>query len=108
MICLILLMILSCQSTNYYEVAGMKNELFGRREGTRVNGFIDYRAIDRAINFNKEEEEWEADGQREKNKKEVMLMEGDFNSLITTITSAIAGVYCAVKAIIMFIKKIKK
>ena len=35
-------------------------------------------------------------------------MEGDFNSLITTITSAIAGVYCAVKAIIMFIKKIKK
>lgn len=113
MICLILLMMLSCQSTNYYEVAGIKNELFTKREGTRINDFIDYRAIDRAINYSIEEkqekrEKREAVVEGYINKKEVVNMEGDFNSLITTITSAIAGVYCAVKAIIMFIKKIKK
>lgn len=100
MICLILLIMLSCHSTNYYEVAGIKNELFTKREGTTVNDFIDYRAIDRAINFSNKE-------QLEKQEEEVITMESDFNTLITTITSAIAGVYCAVKAIIMFINKIK-
>lgn len=101
MICLILLMMLSCQSTNYYEVAGVKNELFTKREGTAINDFIDNRAIDRNFNINNQE-------QLKKEKEEVIKMESDFNALITTITSAIAGVYCAVKAIIMFIKKIKK
>ena len=117
MICLILLMMLSCQSTNYYEVAGIKNELFTKREGTSINDFINYRTIDRIIDANNKEQEEEAPKaldskagitEGENNKKEVIKMEGDFNSLITTITSAIAGVYCAVKAIIMFIKKIKK
>lgn len=109
MICLILLMMLSCQSTNYYEMAGIKNELFTRREGTRINDFINNRAIDRALHINMEEQsnEWE-EGWEKSKEKEVTNMESDFNTLITTITSAIAGVYCAVKAIIMFIKKIKK
>lgn len=107
MICLILLMMLSCQSTNYYEIAGIKNELFTKREGTRINDFIDYRAIDRAINFNKEEEEkWEAEGQGKLNKKEVKKMEQP--EVITMITSIIAGLYAVVKTIVNLIKKIKK
>ncbi len=101
MICLILLMMLSCQSTNYYEVAGIKNELFTERKGTTINDFVNHRAINRAFDYNLEEQ------LEKKEEKEVIKMEGDFNSLITTITSAIAGVYCAIKAIIMFIKKIK-
>lgn len=112
MICLILLIMLSCQSTNYYEVAGIKNELFTKREGTRINDFIDHRAIDRAINLNNKEqqEEWEAEeqGKLNLNKKEVRTMDADFSNLITTITSAMAGVYVAVKTIIAFIKKVKK
>ena len=109
MICLILLMMLSCQSTNYYEMAGIKNELFTERKGTAINDFINHRTIDRAFHnyTEKQSSEWE-EGREKYKEKEVMNMEGDFNSLITTITSAIAGVYCAVKAIIMFVKKIKK
>lgn len=38
--------------------------------------------------------------------KEVKNMEG-INELLTVIGSAIAGVYCAVKAIVSFIKKLK-
>lgn len=34
-------------------------------------------------------------------------MEGDISNLITVITSAIAGVYCAIKTIINLIKKAK-
>ena len=100
---------LSCQSTSYYEVAGIKNELFTRKEGTRPIDFINRIAIERAFSINDKAQsnEWEEGGKKSE-KKEVINMEGDFNSLITTITSAIAGVYCAVKAIIMFIKKIKK
>lgn len=122
MICIILLMILSCQSTNYYEVAGIKNELFTRREGTTINDFINNRAIDRAINscLEKQPEKQEkieergeviAYGGLEGNnfkKEEVKNMESDFTNLITTITSAMAGVYVAVKTIIAFIKKLKK
>ena len=107
MICLILLMMLSCQSTNYYEMAGIKNELFTSKQGTRINDFINNRAIDRAMALN-DKKEWEAERKGKSKEKEVNNMEGDFNALITTITSAIAGIYCAVKAIIMFIKKIKK
>lgn len=102
MICLILLMMLSCQSTNYYEVAGIKNEILTSKQGTRINDYVNSGAISRAIDFNYKEQL-----ENEEKEKEVINMEGDFNSLITTITSAIAGVYCAVKAIIMFIKKIK-
>ena len=90
-----------------------------------INDFINYRTIDRIIDYhNKEQQKEQKTGinqerlsvsQKDRGqlaginiKKGGENMEGDFNSLITTITSAIAGVYCAVKAIIMFIKKIKK
>lgn len=122
MICLILLIMLSCQSTQYIEMAGIKNELFTKREGTSINDFINNRAINRAINncFEEQSEKQEkieergeaiAYGGLEGNnikKEEVKKMDADFSSLITTITSAIAGVYCAIKSIIMFVKKIKK
>lgn len=127
MICLILLMMLSCQSTNYYEVAGIKNELFTKREGTHINDFINYRAINRAINNrleNKSEKReeidgesreggetlsvWEVGGKINKNEKEVKNMDGDFSNLITTITSAMAGIYVAIKTIIAFVKKLKE
>nr|DAT93976.1 MAG TPA: hypothetical protein [Microviridae sp.] len=103
MICLILLMMLSCQSTNYYEIAGMKNELFTKREGTVVNDFINSRAIDRAFDINNEEQQ-----EQQEKQKEVRNMDGDFSNLITTITSAMAGIYVAIKTIIAFVKKLKK
>lgn len=96
MICLILLIMLSCQSTNYYEVAGIKNELFTRREGTAIDNSIDYRAIDRAfdyINEEKEEEEVSKMGESE---------------IVTMITSIIAGLYAVAKTIINLINKFKK
>ena len=34
-------------------------------------------------------------------------MESDISNLITVITSAIAGVYCAIKTIINLVKKLK-
>ena len=130
MICLILLMILSCQSTSYYEVAGIKNELFSRKEGTVNNDFINHRDIDRIINNlfkTKKEKEgisvdrngrgtmagesdehvsvWEVGGNNS-NKKEVSNM-GE-SEIITMITSIIAGLYAIVKTIINLIKKIKK
>lgn len=97
MICLILLTMLCCQSTNYYEVAGIKNELFTRREGTTISDSINHRAIDRAFDsINKEKEE----------KKEVRNMEQP--EIITMITSIIAGLYAVVKTIINLIKKFQK
>lgn len=99
MICLILLMMLSCQSTNYYEVAGIKNELFTKREGTRINDYVNSRAIDRAIDFNYKEQ------QEEQEKEEVKNMEQP--EIITMITSIIAGLYAVVKTIMNLIKKIK-
>ena len=101
MICLILLIMLSCQSTNYYEVAGIKNELFTKREGATINDFVNHRAINRAFDYNMEEQ------LKKQEKEEVINMEGDFNNLITTVTSAMAGIYVAVKTIIAFIRKIK-
>ena len=98
MICLILLMMLSCQSTNYYEIAGMKNELFTKREGTRINDYVNSRAIDRAIDFNYKE-------QQEEQEEEVKNMEQP--ETITMITSIIAGIYAVVQTIIQLIKKIK-
>lgn len=99
MICLILLTIISCQSTNYYEMAGIKNELFTRREGTAINDSINYRAIDRAFDFSEEDEKKEEE-------KEVKNM-GE-SEVITMITSIIAGLYAVVKTIISLIKKFQK
>lgn len=95
MICLILLIIMNCQSTNYYELAGIKNELLTKRQGNYINAISNYRIDDR-INYNNQEKEQE----------EVSKLE-NMNELITVIGSAIAGVYCAIKAIINAIKSLK-
>lgn len=95
MICLMLLLLINCQSTNYYEVAGVKNELFTKRQGSYINAISNYRIDDR-INYSNQENEQE----------EVSELE-NMNELITVIGSAIAGVYCAVKAIINAIKSLK-
>lgn len=42
------------------------------------------------------------------NKGGDVKMEADISNLITVITSAIAGVYCAIKTIINLIKKVKQ
>lgn len=99
MICLILLIMLSCQSTSYYEVAGIKNELFTKREGTSINDFINNRAFDRAFDLVEKT-------QSEEQEKEVRNMEQP--EIITMITSIIAGLYAVVKTIIDLIKKFKK
>lgn len=98
MICLILLTILSCQSTNYYELAGIKNELFTRREGTAINDSINYRAIDRAFDTSN----------KDKEKKEKEVSEMGESEVVTMITSIIAGLYAVVKTIIDLINKFKK
>ena len=98
MICLILLTISSCQSTSYYELAGIKSELFTRREGTAINDSINYRAIDRAFDFSNEEQKEE--------EKEVSNM-GE-SEIATMISSIIAGLYAVVKTIINLINKFKK
>ena len=102
MICLILLIITSCQSTNYYEMSGIKNELFTRREGTAINDFINNRAFDRAFDIVEKTQSEE----QKINKEEVRNMgEGE---IVTMITSIIAGLYAVVKTIINLIKKFKK
>lgn len=102
MICLILLMMLSCQSTNYYELAGIKNELFTRREGTAINDFINNRAFDRAFDL---VEKTQSEEQKINNNEEVRNMaEGE---IVTMITSIIAGLYAVVKTIINLINKFK-
>lgn len=101
MICIILLIMLSCQSTNYYEVAGIKNELFTRRKGTTINDFINSGAIDRAFNIDSEKKVKE----EEKEKEVIHMGEGE---IVTMITSIIAGLYAIIKTIINLIKKFKK
>lgn len=101
MICLILLMMLSCQSTSYYEVAGIKNELFTRREGTAINDFINNRAFDRAFDI---VEKTQPEKQKINNEEVRNMGEGE---VVTMITSIIAGLYAVVKTIINLIKKIK-
>lgn len=102
MICLILLTMLSCRSTQYYEVAGIKNELFTRREGTAINDFINNRAFDRAFDI---VEKTQSEEQKINNNEEVKNMgEGE---IVTMITSIIAGLYAVVKTIINLIKKFK-
>lgn len=101
MICLILLIILNCKSTNYYEVNGVKNELFTKRQGNYINDISSNRTDDRT-NYNYHE----AIEKIEIRDEEVTKVE-DLNSIITAVGSAIAGIYCAVKTIINTIKKIK-
>lgn len=107
MICLIILIIVSCHSTNYYEVNGLKNEILTRKQGNIYTNIVDYRVNNRVDDNNKEIEEkvehykevgvWE---------REVNNME-DINSIVTALGSAIAGVYCLIKTIIAAIKKAK-
>lgn len=96
MICLIILIILSCQSTNTYYVEnnGAKLEL-GNKRGSYIDS-IDNRGYDRANNNYKENEQ-----------EEVKTMESGLQELMTAISSAIAGVYCLVKTIINIVKKVK-
>lgn len=102
MICLILLTMLSCQSTRYYEMAGMKNELFTRREGTAINDFINNRAFDRAFDL---VEKTQSEEQKINNEEVRNMGESE---IITMISSIIAGLYAVVKTIINLIKKFKK
>ena len=102
MICLMIYILICCQSTNTYflENNGAKIELANKR-GSYIDS-VDNRTYDRTNNNYKEKEFKE-----EIKFGEVRKMEG-LNELLTVIGSAIAGVYCAVKAIYSFIKKIKK
>lgn len=116
MICLILLLIMNCQSTNYYEVAGVKNELFTKREGTHNSNTSGFGINDRIDNYNKKAQVkgWaevtvnnSADMLVDSNKKEVRELE-DMQNIVTALGSAIAGIYCLVKTIINAIKKVKR
>ena len=112
MIMLMIYLIISCNSTNYYgvDISGVKLDAFGKR-GNYIDS-VDNRIDDR-INYYLEKE-WEADGQgkiiKEDNtwKKEVRNMDSGIQEIVTALTSAIAGVYCLVKTIINIVKKIKK
>lgn len=116
MICLIIYLIISCQSTNYYnvDVSGVKLDAFGKR-GNYIDS-VDNRVNDRVDNNYKERDEEIAHGglvgnnliKEEINNGEVKNMENGIQELITALTSAIAGVYCLVKTIINIVKKIKK
>lgn len=109
MICLILYLIISCNSTNYYntDISGVKLDAFGKRGNyidsidNRIDDRVDYsyKEIEEKINKFTEENLW---------KEEVRDMDAGLQELLTAITSAIAGVYCLVKTIINIIKKIKK
>ena len=100
MICLMIYLIISCQSTNtyYLENAGVKVELANKR-GSYIDS-VDNRTYDRTNNYNKEIEEKIKNG-------EVRKME-DINTILTALGSAIAGIYCLVKTIIAAVKKMKK
>lgn len=114
MICLIIYILMACQSTNttYVENAGAKIELANKR-GSYIDS-IDNRTYDRVDNnYKKEEEQWE---QKEtltnfltllSQEEGVKKME-DLQGIITALGSAIAGVYCLIKTIIAAIKKTKK
>lgn len=108
MLTLIILLIISCNSTNYYETNGIKNELFSRKQGNIVDDISNYRTNNRVSDYNKEiEEKVEHYMDVGVNEEEVNNME-DVNSIITALGSAIAGVYCLIKTIIAAIKKAKK
>lgn len=103
MILLIIYILISCNSTSNYnlDVSGVKLDAFGKR-GNYIDS-IDNRINDRIDYYMQENEIKE-----EINNGEVINMESDIQSLITAITSAIAGVYCLVKTIINLLNKIKK
>ena len=109
MICLMIYLIISCNSTNYYnvDVSGVKLDAFGKRGNyidsidNRINDRVDfdYKEIEEKINKFTEENTW---------KEEVKNMDSGIQEIVTALTSAIAGVYCLVKTIINIVKKIKK
>ena len=104
MICLMILIIISCNSTNQYniDVSGVKLDAFAKRANyvdsidNRVNDRINY-YLEEIFNKNEEIKT-----------EEVSKMDAGIQELITALTSAIAGVYCLVKTILGLIKKIKK
>lgn len=103
MICLITLIMIGCQSTNYFntDVSGVKLDAFGKRGNyiDSVDNRINDRIIDNYLEDFKEEGQWE---------EEVRNMDAGLQELMTAISSAIAGVYCLVKVIINIVKKVKK
>ena len=103
MIFLMIYLIISCNSTNNYnlDVSGVKLDAFGKR-GNYIDS-VDNRINDRIDYYMQENEIKE-----EINNGEVRNMENGIQEVITALTSAIAGVYCLVKTIINIIKKIKK
>lgn len=111
MICFLIYILISCQSTNYYnvETSGLKIDAFGKR-GNYIDS-SDYRSNNRIDNSYKEVEEkiqqfFEKNTEVIKN-GEVKKVE-DMNAILTALGSAIAGIYCLVKTIVAAIKKIKK
>lgn len=111
MICLIIYILICCNSTNYYnvDVSGVKLDALGKR-GNYIDS-IDNRINGRTNNNYKEREEEIAYERLEGNnlwKEEVKDMDAGIQELVTAFTSAIAGVYCLVKTIINIVKKIKK
>lgn len=109
MILLAIYLIMSCNSTQNYnlDISGVKLDAFGKR-GNYIDS-IDNRINDR-VDYNYKEIEEKIDRFTEENtwKEEVRDMDAGIQELITAFTSAIAGVYCLVKTIINIIKKIKK
>ena len=103
MILLIIYIVMSCNSTNNYnlDVSGVKLDAFGKR-----GNYID--SIDNRINDRIDYYMQESEVKEEINYGEVRTMENGIQEVITALTSAIAGVYCLVKTIINIIKKIKK
>lgn len=102
--CLIILIILSCNSTSNYnlDVSGVKLDAFGKR-GNYIDS-VDNRINDRIDYYMEKNEEVK----EEINNGEVRNMEGGIQEIVTALTSAIAGVYCLVKTIINIVKKLKK
>lgn len=124
MILLIIYLIISCNSTNNYnlDISGVKLDA-GKRGNyidsvdNRINDRIDYymqkMSSDKKITNERGEtlSVWEVGGnniKEEINYGEVKNMESGIQEIVTALTSAIAGVYCLVKTIINIVKKIKK
>lgn len=115
MILLMIYIIISCNSTNHYnvDISGVKLDAFTKRGNyidsvdNRINDRIDYymQEIEREISVDRS-----GRGKMEENiwKKEVRTMDSSIQEIVTALTSAIAGVYCLVKTIINIVKKLKK
>lgn len=104
MILLIIYILLSCNSTNNYnlDVSGVKLDAFGKR-GNYIDS-IDNRINDRIDYYMQQSEEIK----EEINDGEVRNVDSGIQELVTALTSAIAGIYCLVKTIINIVKKVKK